>query len=83
MGVDALAGTPLSDVEFAEAGEADLVAATQRGGDCRQHSVDSVAGSLFAAKPVVASQLIQKLSSVTSKSSSGLKMRAPSTVGTA
>ena len=60
--VDALAGAALGDVELAEAGEADFAAAAERVGDRVEHGVDRVAGGLLAADPLVACQLIQKLS---------------------
>jgi len=61
-GVDALARATLGDVEFAESGEGDLLTFAQSAGDGLQYSVDGVAGGFFAAKPVIASKLVQKLS---------------------
>jgi hypothetical protein len=61
-GVDALARAALGDVKFAEAGEGDLLAAAQGVGDGLEHSVDSIAGSFFAAKSLVAGKLVKKLS---------------------
>jgi hypothetical protein len=60
--VHSLAGPTLGNVEFAEAGEADLVARAQSSGDCVENSVDSVAGSFLAAEPIVAGKLVQKFS---------------------
>jgi hypothetical protein len=61
-GVDALARAALGDVEFAEAGEGDLLTFAQSAGNGLEHSIDGVAGGFFAAKPLVASKLVQKLS---------------------
>jgi len=61
-GVDALARAALSDVEFAETGEGNLLAFAQSADDGLENSVDGVTGSFFAAEPLVASKLVQKLS---------------------
>jgi len=60
--VDTLARAALGDVEFAEAGERNLLALAQGTGDRIENSVNRVAGSFFAAEPVVACKLVQKLS---------------------
>jgi hypothetical protein len=57
-GVDALARAALGDVEFAEAGEGDLLAAAKSVGDGLENSVNGVAGSFFAAEPLVAGKLV-------------------------
>jgi hypothetical protein len=57
-GVDALARAALGDVEFAEAGESDLLAAAKGAGDGLENSIDSVTGSFFAAEPLVAGKLV-------------------------
>jgi hypothetical protein len=49
-------------MEFAEAGERDLLALAQGTGDGIENGVHSVAGCFFAAQPVVACKLVQKLS---------------------
>src|ERR1700761_3736243 len=61
-GVHTLARATLGDMEFAEAGEADLVAGRQRAGDRVQDGVDGVACRFFAAQTIVACKLVQKLS---------------------
>src|ERR1700759_1488066 len=61
-GVHALTRAALGDVEFAEAGEADLVAGRQRAGDRVKDGVDGVTRRFFAAQTIVACQLVQKLS---------------------
>jgi hypothetical protein len=61
-GVDALAGAALGDVEFAETGEGDLLAAAESVGDGLENGFHSIARSFFAAEPLVAGKLIQKLS---------------------
>src|ERR1700759_3104382 len=61
-GVHALTRSTLGDVEFAEAGEADLVARRQCAGDRVEDGVDGVACRFFAPQTVVACQLVQKLS---------------------
>jgi hypothetical protein len=71
-------------MEFAEAGEADLVAGAQSAGDCVENSVDGVAGSFFAAEPVVAGKLVQKLSlGHVENPPRGLKMRRNLTAASA
>jgi hypothetical protein len=57
-GIDALARAALGDVEFAEAGEGDLLAAAKSVGDGLENSVNSVAGSFFAAEPLIAGKLV-------------------------
>src|ERR1700743_2485468 len=52
--IHALARAALGDVEFAEAGEADLVAGRQRAGDRVEDGIDGVARRFFAAQTVVA-----------------------------
>jgi hypothetical protein len=61
-GVDALAGAALGDMEFAEAGEGDLLATAQCVGDGLEHGVQSIAGSFFAAESLIAGKLVKKLS---------------------
>jgi hypothetical protein len=61
-GVDALARATLGHMKFAEAGEGDLLALAQGAGDGLENSVDGVAGSFFAAQPLVAGKLVKKLS---------------------
>jgi hypothetical protein len=61
-GVDALARAALGDVEFAEPGKGDILTVAQGVGDGFEHGVNSIARSFFAAEPLVAGKLVQKLS---------------------
>ena len=82
--VDALAGPALGDVEFAEAGEADLATAAQRVGDRLEHGVHGVAGSLLATDPLVARQVGPETQPWSRRSSSsGLKIGRNLTAGSA
>ena len=76
--------TGFGDVEFAEASEADLLAGGKSAGDRVEHGVDSVASGFFAAQPLVACQLVQKLSlGHVENPPQGLKSRRNLTAATA